>query len=317
MPILWPRSRTQVFNPAAANVHIGTRAFLFNAQTLTPRIGFQDAGLTIPHANPIVADANGIFPRVYLDFGDYRERVTTSGGVVLWDDDNIANPAPVTSGGGSTVDPTTLVQTGDIFSRFMSGARPGYVRLNGLGIGSAASGGVERASADTSALFQLLWNFLPDSVAPVVGGRGSSAVADYAANKQILLPDTRGRVLSGVDGMGNVVAGRYAGGVLNAGQDALGTTGGAAAHTLTIAELANHDHGGVTGQGGAHLHTFTSYTSVIGSPGGVLNAPDNASATNANTSSAPNHQHSIPAQGGGGSHNNLQPLILVTNYIKL
>lgn len=39
-----------------------------------------------------------------------------------------------------------------------------------------------------------------------------------------------------------------------------GTTGGAETHTLTVAEMPSHKHGGTTGDGGAHTHTGVAET---------------------------------------------------------
>jgi microcystin-dependent protein len=117
------------------------------------------------------------------------------------------DPAPtVTTGGGGTVDPTLLFSTGDVMWIPASGTKTAWVRLNGRTIGNAASGATERANADTSALFAFLWANNSNAVAPVSGGRGASAVADYAANKTIGLVDMRGRVPAGLDDMGNSAA---------------------------------------------------------------------------------------------------------------
>jgi hypothetical protein len=109
-------------------------------------------------------------------------------------------------GGGGTVDPTTILATGDMKLVYNTGVLTGFVRANGRTIGSATSGASERANADTSALFTFLWN--ADANLAVSGGRGASAAADYAANKTITLPDYRGRAVAGLDDMGNSAAGR-------------------------------------------------------------------------------------------------------------
>lgn len=76
---------------------------------------------------------------------------------------------------------------------FTAAAPTGWLNLQGGTIGNAASGAGARANADTAALFAYLWNNLSNSVAPVSGGRGANAAADFAANKTITLPDWRNR----------------------------------------------------------------------------------------------------------------------------
>src|SRR5688572_16155057 len=72
-------------------------------------------------------------------------------------------------------------------------ARDGWVIAQGGTIGDAASGASERADDDTEALWKKIWNSTADGDCPVVGGRGGSANADWAASKKITLPDFRGR----------------------------------------------------------------------------------------------------------------------------
>ncbi len=72
----------------------------------------------------------------------------------------------------------------------------GWVVMDDGTIGSAASGASNRANADTSALFTVLWDNVADQWAPVSTGRGASAAADFAADKTIQLTRTLGRMLA-------------------------------------------------------------------------------------------------------------------------
>lgn len=49
----------------------------------TPKATYSDAGLSSPNTDPVVCDANGVVPEVYLLAGRYRRTVTTSANVSL------------------------------------------------------------------------------------------------------------------------------------------------------------------------------------------------------------------------------------------
>ena len=65
---------------------------------------------------------------------------------------------------------------------------PGWLQMGSGSIGNASSSGTARANADTEELFTHLWDNYPDATCAVSGGRGASAAADFAANKNIALP---------------------------------------------------------------------------------------------------------------------------------
>ena len=75
----------------------------------------------------------------------------------------------------------------------------------------------------------------------------------------------------------------------------VGLYGGEEEHTLTIAEMPAHDHGGVTGSTNVYnTATGARDPSGAGSHVGVGG-----------------HTHTIPSQGGGGAHNNMPPFLVV------
>jgi microcystin-dependent protein len=179
----------------------GARAYFYTAGTNSLMAVFTDYGLSIPHSNPVIANALGIFAPVYIPAVDYRVRVTTAAGVVIFDADGIKNTSTGGGGVGSTPD-ERLLNTGFILPSLSPGSISGFVRMNGRTVGSGTSGATERQNDDTEDLFLYLWNNFPNSICAVSSGRGSSAAADWAAAKTIVVPSTRGRMLIGVDDMG-------------------------------------------------------------------------------------------------------------------
>jgi hypothetical protein len=100
---------------------------------------------------------------------------------------------------------TNVALTGDVKLTLRSTADTGWILAEDKSIGDATSGATGRANADTSALYSLIWTNVTDTWAPVAGGRGASAAADFAAHKALSVPQTLGRALAGY-GVGTVVA---------------------------------------------------------------------------------------------------------------
>lgn len=104
------------------------------------------------------------------------------------------------SGSGTWVAATSVITntaftTGDTKITFKNAADSGWILWQEGSIGDGSSGATLRANADTSALFTLLWNNYNNANAPVSGGRGASAAADYAAHKTLTLPLGVGRAI--------------------------------------------------------------------------------------------------------------------------
>lgn len=150
---------------------------------------------------------------------------------------------------GTTTSP--LFSTGDVKLTLKNTADTGWVMAQDGTIGNAASGASERANADTSALFALLWTNISNTYAPVSGGRGGSAAADFAANKTIQLTAMMGRTL-GIAGAGATLTSR-----------ALGQTLGEETHTMLLAEMVSHGHT-LTDPG--HFHNASVRLDGLGSP---------------------------------------------------
>lgn len=279
---------------------------------------YQDYGLSIPAQNPLIADITGRIPMFWLADGTIHPRLTDAYGNVIQDIPvmQVLGPSSGSGGGGSSVDPTTIFATGDVKFRATSETLTGWVKMNGLTIGSPTSGATGRANNDTQNLFIYLWTNFTNTQCPVSGGRGSTALADFQANKTIGIPDWRARSCVGLDDMGNVAAGILT--TVNFPNSSDGPTtpdgyGGEATHQLLVSELAQHAHG-VTDPGHTHVAQSSSAglqggPSLLGIQSGAqLSVVVNLSATTG---------ISVQNTGGNQAHNICQPFVLGTYHMKL
>jgi hypothetical protein len=305
----------------------GGLLYFYAAGTTTPQNAYQDSGLTIPWPNPYTLDSTGRIPQLFFADGQIKVRLTNSAGVVQLAADNLLVVGPSGGGGGGgTVDATTVLQTGDIKSRYGTGVHTGWVRLNGRTIGSATSGATERANADAQPLFEYLWQ--TDANLVVSTGRGASANADWVANKTIALPDARGRVLASLDDMGNTAAGRLTASYFGSAATTLGVSGGFESQTLTIAQTPSHKHDVFFFDSG-HTHSYQqAFAGATGGiwPGGGSGTVGLTGATSGSNSGTVGFVHDgngvsgankTGLTGSGGAHPIVPPMILVTNYTKL
>lgn len=88
-------------------------------------------------------------------------------------------------------------RTGDIKYSMRSSAGIGWLPMNNKTIGSSSSTATGRANIDTFPLFKTLWDGVINDYAPVSGGRGSSAIEDFSADKTLQITQSLGRVLMG------------------------------------------------------------------------------------------------------------------------
>jgi len=143
--------------------------------------------------------------------------------------------------------------TGDAKITLKTVADAGWLMMNDGTIGAAGSTATFRS--DTAhALFVLIWANIPDAWAPVTGGRGASAEADWSANKPIALTKQLGRALA-IAGAGAGLTNRV-----------LGSNAGEEKHTQLPSELAQHTHGiSDPNHGhtlGAYAYTYYSYATA-------------------------------------------------------
>jgi len=305
---------------------VGCKLYVIQAGTVaTPQNAYQDSGLTIPLSNPVICDAYGRLPQIFLADGSIKLRLTKSNGTQVFAADGIlVVGASSGGGGGSPVDPTTVLQTGWLQPIYGTGVVTGFVRANGRTIGSATSGATERANADTVALFTFLYN--QDLNLAVSGGRGASAAADFAANKTIALPDWRGRAMAFLDDMGNSAAGR----LTVAGFGVAATVLGAASTATETKTLAAANIPPLTSSGNNTISIATvgfnipKASSSIGqqpSPStGGNNVPTTPGTWSAVTGTDLNTINAITVTSTGTTSTPVsivQPTMLATIYIKL
>jgi len=222
--ILCPLSLQTVFH--RGRTEIGAKVLIYRAGTTTPKTVYVDSNLQAAHPRPVLADGYGRIPPIYIGSGDYKLRLLTADDVVIGEVDGLPGAASSTDAPdpGETYplsDPNAVLVTGDIIAAYRTGSRAGFARCNGNTIGTAASGASEIAVGLPSnqeqpigsayPLFIHLWENdpnLPVYSAGVEVTRGATALSDWDANRQLGLPDIRGRAVLGLDGMGGPDAGR-------------------------------------------------------------------------------------------------------------
>lgn len=196
---------------------------------------------------------------------------------------------------------TTGFTTGDAKITFKTTPDTGWIMADDGSIGSADSGATNRANADTEDLYTLLWNNVSDTYAPVNGGRGVSAAADFADDKKLTLPKMLDHAL-GVAGAGSGLTSR-----------AIGENVGAETHTLTGAESGTSAHSHLNGMANENTDPFVYGGTTTGMPGSATKTHTEGTDTityQGNTSTT-------SAASASSAHNNMQPTSFVNLMIKL
>jgi hypothetical protein len=299
----------------------GCKLFVYQAGTVaTPQNAYQDTGLASLQPNPLTCDAAGRLPQWFVADGTIKLKLTDKLGNQIFVGDNllVIGPSSGGGGGGGTVDPTTILGTGDIKIVYNTGVYTGFVRANGRTIGSSTSGATERANADCQSLFSFLWGNDPNL--SVSGGRGASSAADWAANKTIALPDFRGLAPVGLDDMGNTSRGVYTGVTFSTGTaTTLGSVVGTPRTTLITANLPPYTPAGTMAlsvtSSVANVQVNSNGNGSINNPGGSTSWPvlNNSAINSTGTgtlSGTPQGGTSTPVQ-------TVSPIILITYLLKL
>lgn len=250
---------------------------------------YEDHEGDTPLSNPFNADAFGRFSFYAegIEFG-YRVKVTIGSEEYTLRNQPIGlNQYSDTGGGGGGVEPGPITTSGLTMAtdRILGRTTAGTGAIEELDGGLVPTGTLldfGGTSAPTGFLACDGSNVSRTTYAALFAAIGTTWGAGDGATT-FTLPDFRRRVAVGSGGTGSGTLG-----------NAVGNTGGAEAHTLSIAEMPSHNHPSAA--------TYTldgSYTQLragdAGSPAGAK--------TGGNT-------------GGGGAHNNMQPSAVVLKIIK-
>jgi hypothetical protein len=172
--------------------YAGARAWFYRAGTTTAQTVYTDAARATPHANPVVANAAGRFPIIYLDpANDYRCIVKDSGGNTLFDDDAIPSDVTVTrSGVGTVLHPTTAAELAADITPTDYAYPPGDVRR----YGADATGVSDSYAAFQSALdiggtvtvpdghYKISATLTPSATSSVIGSCAANTMIEFTAN---------------------------------------------------------------------------------------------------------------------------------------
>lgn len=165
----------------------------------------------------------------------------------------------------SAVETATATRAGTVRLTYCQTADTagGWLLLDDTTIGTAASAATHKSDS-----YQNLYNVLyalPDSVCPVVGGRGANAAADWAANKPITLAKVLGRAL-GVAGAGASLTARNVGDTLGEETHAL-TANENGPHTHSLDAVYSSNHAGAQTGNTANMGVIsTTGSSGLGTP---------------------------------------------------
>jgi hypothetical protein len=301
----------------------GGQLYIYRTGTTSCQTVYTDFALQIAHPCPIVLPASGRVPAVYGADGSVRVRLLSSTSAIQFDDDNVALITAASGSGSATPipDATQIFGTRDVKIRFDDQPVSGYVRLNGRTIGSVLSGATERANADTQSLYTQLWGYANITV---VSGKGSTAAADFAANKQLTLPDMAGRLIGAMDDLGNGAQSRITGATV-ANPTLVGSSGGNQVTTVAQGNLPSYtlpntlgwaqdsgtgtsNRSGVTGTGG--------FNAQAGVDANVVRTSELQ--TQVITTTTTGHiTGSVTSGGSGTALATISPVMLFMIYVKL
>jgi microcystin-dependent protein len=187
----------------------GALLYTYTSGTTTPVATYSDSTRTTPHANPVVADASGVFPTIYLSDSTTKLVLKTSTGTTIKTIDPVGELTTATT--------PLSIPTGAYFPYGGASAPTGYLLCDGTAY----------SRSTYSALFAVIGT--------------SYGTGDGATTFNV--PDLRGRTPFGRDNMGGSDAARIPSSIT--GRTSMGGTGGAGQVTLAETNLPSHSHSSV------------------------------------------------------------------------
>ena len=96
------------------NAYAGAKIYTFDAGTTNPKTTWNSADESTQNANPVVADANGIFPEIYGDGSYFVEVFDTDDTELIYQEDNIASDPSASDDDTNEVNNLDLAKTTDL-----------------------------------------------------------------------------------------------------------------------------------------------------------------------------------------------------------
>jgi hypothetical protein len=128
--------------------------------------------------------------RLHDDFIGWLKARTYTNSELTTSVTNIINTGTIDGSGSGG---SSLIPVGVIWRYSSIVAPDGFLILKGTSIGNTGSGATD-ADPKYEKLFKHIWNNYANSECAVSGDRGANANSDWLANKNITLPDYRGKV---------------------------------------------------------------------------------------------------------------------------
>lgn len=149
----------------------GAQAFFYNAGTLVARTVYSDVAGVTPHASPVVADANGVFPAVFAIGGTpVKVIIKDSDGVTLHTLDPVVKiPASQAAASGISFSPTEGLPFTDVQAAIEGAVQAANEGFGAFGIGVTGNA-TELAAIDATDTGSGAYRYTTDSTGTFPSG---------------------------------------------------------------------------------------------------------------------------------------------------